>query len=87
MPFTPVLLILIAVILLADILIVATASARRDHGRRPTAVGVLARPGQVRDGSVLARLQAGRSDRSWPGSPGGRTPIAGGEDARTAAAI
>jgi diguanylate cyclase (GGDEF)-like protein len=92
MPFTPLLLILIAVILVADIAIVATAAARRDHGSGRSAVHDLVRSGQRLGGAAGERLRGWRAlaarsigSRSASGldRPAARSP----EDARTAAAI
>jgi GGDEF domain-containing protein len=92
MPFTPLLLILIAVILVADVAIVATASARRDHGSRRSTVRGLVRSGQQLGGAAGERVRAWRSMRSIrsgsaSGRPGHRPAAPSREDARTAAAI
>jgi GGDEF domain-containing protein len=96
MPFTPLLLILIAIILVADVAIVATASARRDHGSRRSTVHGLVRSGQQLGSSAGERVRAWRSMRSVrsgsgsgsaSGRPGRRPAAASREDARTAAAI
>jgi GGDEF domain-containing protein len=88
-PFTPLLLILIAVILVADVAIVATASARRDHGSRRSTVRDLVRSGQLLSGAAGERVRAWRSMRaqSASGRPVRRPAAANSEDARTAAAI
>ena len=92
MPFTALLLILIAVILVADIAIVATAAARRDHGSRGSAVDGLVRSGQRLGASGGERLRgwralALRSIRSRSVSGGDRPAARNPEDARAAAAI
>lgn len=87
MQFTSLLLILIGIILVADVAIVATASARRDHGSRGSAVQDLVRSSQLLAGAAKQRLRAWRSIRPRSESARHRPAAANREDARAAAAI
>ena len=87
MPFTPVLLILIGIILVADIVIVGAAAARRDQGRRRSAVDGLIGSMRLVAGSAVARMRTAGSSSPSSGSSGRAEADARRDDARTAAAI